>query len=46
MGRVRGAPALAKALTDGGVTEMLDFQRQPVAKLSFLSKLRDLFRRD
>jgi hypothetical protein len=46
MGRGKGAPALSKALMLGGVTEMLDFARQPVARTSFLSKLKALFSRD
>jgi hypothetical protein len=46
LGRRKGPAALAKALNTGGVTEMLDFNRQPVARLSFLDKLKALFSKD
>jgi suppressor of fused protein SUFU len=46
LGRRRGPAVLAKALNEGGVTEMLDFNRQPVARVSFLDKLKALFSKD
>jgi hypothetical protein len=46
MGRAKGPSALSKAMMLGGVTEMLDFSRHPVARLSFYSKLKALFSKD
>jgi hypothetical protein len=46
LGRAKGAGALARVLTDAGVTEMLDFHRQPAARTSFFSKLKQLFSKD
>jgi len=45
MGRRKGPDALAKALYEGGVTEMLDMARQPVVRRGIFARIARLFGR-
>jgi hypothetical protein len=45
VGRRKGPAPLAKALEKGGVTEMLDMNRQPVMKRGLFSRIASLFAR-